>query len=246
MSLINNIFHSNIAKTSGSSIFIQNSNNQTFINLILNRFINNSIHDLSSFMIGSVIHLINPINISIDNNSFISNRGRSGCCLYYEEKYSIFSFLLTNNTFFENIAFFGGGCLYISNYFNKIVLTKNIYKSNQADYGQDYTTKPFRVALYSNSHKKKFIEKNKLYSIAVVPGISEIDLHFHILDYYDQKIAHLNGTTYLKLKKLADFTDIDLKTNQITLEGLMAASIFKGSFYSFINNLFKGIFLFQN
>lgn len=234
--LSNNYFILNKGFYSGSCIYLLNQLNKTLIQMKSNFFSQNSIQE-SGEIIGSTIHLINPYNISLENNIFVNNSGRSGGCIYYEEKFTHFIFNLEKNYFVSNLADLGGGGLYLADKYQKISLNKNVFKDNIADYGNDYTTKPFRVGLYLNSTNKLSFDRSKMYIYSIVPGISNLNLKFHVLDYFDQKILHLNGTATLQLKNPLNSGWTDLSgTTFVKIEGLTSASIQQGFFYSLIFN----------
>lgn len=246
MNISNNVFQNNIAFQSGSCIYISNENSSTLIYIISNNFSNNSI-TLKSEIIGSAIHLSNPSNILIIDNNFFYNKGRSGSCIFYEEINRDFKFVLENNLFFGNYAQLGGGSLYLSNSYDKISVLKNKYVENKAEYGDNFTTRPFRVNLYKLNDQRNFVDAHRLYSLQIIPGITNLKLKFHILDYYSQKILTLNGVAFLQIKYYKDFSDVDLIRDNIKIEGLMRASIQNGfdlinfKFYIY----FRRIFIFK-
>lgn len=228
----NNNFISNSAETFGSCLYISNENSNTNTKIISNYFGYNLIFPFSPKIIGSAIHLSNPSNISIHNNTFYKNQGKSGACIYYEEINRYFNFSLVNNSFIENIAEFGGGALYLFSSYASIKLNQNFFWNNKADYGNDFTSRPFRVRLNINYDRKNIFDLNKSNYFTIFPGKSNINLKFYVCDYFDQNIKHLNGSTILELKDTKEFTNFQSTTN-IKLDGLLYASIQKGSFISY-------------
>lgn len=98
---------------------------------------------------------------------------------------------LSNNLFKNNVALFGGGGIYFN---NKILIESprenNIFQDNTAHFANDFLTFPMRLALVQSNLSKT---RQKPYSLTIVPGMTEISLHFEVIDYFGQTIESING-----------------------------------------------------
>ena len=169
-----------------------------------------------------MIYLSNPGNITINNCIFSSNNATIGTCIYYEEYYKYRFLQLYNNIFINNIAtYVGGGLFFENNFYNIIPNKTNIYTKNQAIYGNDYATSPFRI---------KIINPKRLRSLTLIPGITEINFAFRILDFYNQYV-YVNTTSSIKLMKKKNniFSEI-LNSNQIKIDGQTDTVVINGKF----------------
>ena len=101
------------------------------------------------------------------------------------------SFILNENSFENNIAFYEGGGIFIKNNFENFIFkkTSNKFTNNKAEFGNDYASSPNKLRLKNTS--KTF--HGSLFSISVIPGITNVNLNFEILDFFDQITTTLNG-----------------------------------------------------
>ena len=103
---------------------------------------------------------------------------------------------LTNNTFENNSAYFGGGAIYFNNKLPDVSPDQNnIFNGNKAYFANDFYTFPMRLRFKDNMEFDSLINTST-YSFIVVSGITKINLYFQVLDFYNQTIKSLNGRFY--------------------------------------------------
>ena len=226
-------FESNSAIKTGVCFFINNQNSKGKIIIFENEFYKNKIFlDNDQLTSGSVIHLVNPSSIEIKNSIFKNNIGILGTCIYYDETYEdLFVLNLEGNLFESNYAILGGAGLFMETNFYKIKIEENNkFINNYALYGNDYSSPPFRMKCMQKNNKNLFYtQKNQsLNKITIMPGITNINLYFVILDYFGQYVKSLNGEfSTINLKNVKDFSNkLD---NSINLMGISSATIINGS-----------------
>ena len=98
---------------------------------------------------------------------------------------------MINNIFYDNSAKLGGALIYFNNkllseYPNK----SNKFEGNHATFAIDFYTFPVRVNFNDDKNFKSWINKSS-YALKIVPGISQINLHFKVVDYYGQTIKSM-------------------------------------------------------
>ncbi len=114
---------------------------------------------------------------------------------YFSSNFYLFSvnayLILNENSFENNIAFYEGGGIFIKNNFQNFILNKtsNKFHSNIAAFGNDYASTPNKLRL----KQKSYTFRTSLFNISVIPGITNVNLNFEILDFFNQTITTLNG-----------------------------------------------------
>ena len=97
-----------------------------------------------------------------------------------------------NNVFQNNIAIYGGAGIYFKNKILKELPSKNnLFIQNKALFANDFYTFPIRVHFQDDMKFKSWINKS-IYTITVIPGITELNLNFFVVDYYGQTLKLLN------------------------------------------------------
>ena len=99
---------------------------------------------------------------------------------------------LKNNSFDNNSAIYGGGGIYFKNK----ILQESPYKFNKfirntAFFANDFYTFPIKVRFQDDNNYKSWVRKSS-YTMTIVPGITQINLNFSVVDYYGQTLK-LNG-----------------------------------------------------
>ena len=99
---------------------------------------------------------------------------------------------LKNNLFDNNTAIYGGGGIYFKNK----ILRESPYKFNKfmrntAFFANDFSTFPIKVRFQDDANYKSWVNKAS-YTMKLIPGISQINLNFSVVDYYGQTLK-LNG-----------------------------------------------------
>ena len=99
---------------------------------------------------------------------------------------------LMNNVFDNNLAISGGGGIYFKNRILKDSPYKfNSFKQNRAFFAEDFYTFPVRVLFQDDKNFKSWKNKST-YSIKIVPGMTQINLNFSVVDYYGQTLKSVN------------------------------------------------------
>ena len=108
---------------------------------------------------------------------------------------------LMNNVFDNNIAISGGGGIYFKNkILNEFPLKYNKFSRNKALFANDFYTFPAKVGFQDDKNFKSWLNKTQ-YAIKIIPGMTQINLNFYVLDYYGQNIITVNRFC-LSLKKI--------------------------------------------
>ena len=231
----------NSASENAAAIYISNSNSIQIIKLTSNTYSYNFINSPQQNkkqVLGSVIYLIDPGSIFIENSIFQHNIGILGTCIYYSEtgKKVI---QLVSNTFKYNIAKYGAAAIYLYNNFQNINLkkTNNSFIGNLAYYANDFSTEPYNLR-FINPIKYKISKSNSQYTLKITPGITSLNLTFEILDYYGQTIKFLNGSYSLLELRNNDFSNsID---SSINIQGVTSSTILNGlDIFFLFDNFFK-------
>ena len=229
-----NSFTMNQATENGAALYISNNNSFSQIVIASNNFVENQIipNNDDSEMMGSIIYLQDPGLIKIINSSFVENLGIMGTCIYYSESISEVFFRLEGNYFEKNMAKYGGAAIYFENNFEKFLpLQANTFFGNIALFAKDVTTSPFRMNLLYQKYDSQ--TNNKLLQLNVIPGITEIDLYFTLLDYYNQKISSINiGSSNAKIRSFSNFS----KKLDLEILGKATVAVSNGIFRKFIEN----------
>ena len=189
---------------------------------------------------GSTIYLEDPGLIHIINSLFRENIGIKGTCISFSETNHSFAAIITENEFRKNFALMGAAGIYLVNSFDRIDFFRNYFSDNKAIYGNDYATSPFRFCLQRKNFNSCYQEDgNKQIKIKNVPGITEINLDFLILDYYGQIINSLNdGVSELSLRYFDDFSQSTDKS--IKIAGKSRVAITNGYLlFHFCNHALK-------
>ena len=99
---------------------------------------------------------------------------------------------MRKNNFTNNVAIFGGGGIYFQ---NKILkespYRSNIFKENKAQFANDFYTFPASVRFQDDLKYKSWVNRSA-YSLNIIPGLTQINLNFSIVDYYGQNLRLLN------------------------------------------------------
>jgi len=151
---------------------------------------------------------------------------------------------LTRNIFQNNFAYLGGAGIYFN---NKLLLESpiktNYFNRNKALFAHDFYTFPIRVHFTANNNFMSWINKSK-YSLDLVPGVTNINLQFFVVDYYGQTILSLPSRFFLSkiyynycsfsysvmtLKNLK-FADVNGRT---TINGIIFSSIQNGFIHKY-------------
>ena len=101
--------------------------------------------------------------------------------------------ILMQNVFERNTAIAGGGGIY----FNDTLLKEspykyNIFHQNEAFFANDFYTFPVRVQFQDENNFKSWKNKS-MYVMKIIPGISEVNILFAVVDYYGQILKLING-----------------------------------------------------
>ena len=97
-----------------------------------------------------------------------------------------------NNVFQYNFASFGGAGIYFKNKILKQSPSQfNTFSHNKALFANDFYTFPIKVRFQDDRNFKSWINKS-IYSITIIPGITQINLNFFVVDYYGQTLKSLN------------------------------------------------------
>ena len=98
--------------------------------------------------------------------------------------------VLKNNLFDNNTAIYGGGGIYFKNKILKESPYKfNKFLRNKALFASDFYTFPIKVR-FQDDKFKSWVNKST-YTMTLIPGFTQINLNFSIVDYYGQ-ILKLN------------------------------------------------------
>lgn len=191
---------------------------------------------------GSTVYLFDPGNINIINSTFKYNQGLMGSCVYYSESRSDFILNLQNNQFLNNIALYGGGAIYFQNKFDLMKFKKeNFFFLNSAQYGNDYATRPIRFQLFNNKRFSEYSNKKQQYILQIIPGQTEINLNFQLLDYFENHITSINHeSAEIQIRNFNNFTQNSSPSNKI--DGKTTVAIQNGFFNKDINFF---IFIFE-
>ena len=99
---------------------------------------------------------------------------------------------LKNNVFDNNYAIYGGGGIYFKNKILKESPYKfNTFTRNNAFFANDFYTFPIRVRFQADKIFKSWVNKYS-YAITIIPGITQINLSFSVVDYYNQTMKSVN------------------------------------------------------
>ena len=86
---------------------------------------------------------------------------------------------------------FGGGGIYFKNKLLKESPYKfNTFIRNKASFANDFCTFPMKVRFKDDKNFKSWFNKSS-YTIKLIPGMTQINLSFSVVDYYGQ-ILKLN------------------------------------------------------
>ena len=95
---------------------------------------------------------------------------------------------LKNNLFENNFAIYGGAGIYFKNKILKESPDKfNKFIGNKAFYANDFCTFPIKVRFQDDKLFKSWLKKSS-YTMTLIPGITQINLNFSIVDYYGQTL----------------------------------------------------------
>ena len=204
-------------------IYASNFQSNVTIKILSNTLeINNITYINSQYRNGAMIYLENPGSILIQKCSFLNNTGFSGTSIYYFENQNKFLMTLNNNNFENNFAAHGAAGIYFNNKFEQINPFKNNTFKNNVMFNVE--SPPFKFRLnYSNID---FYKKGKI-SLNLIPGISNLNLIFKIVDYYGNYISYYNESMVKLLIQNKEFSMIT--DNSIRLEGITLVSILNGN-----------------
>ena len=99
---------------------------------------------------------------------------------------------LRNNVLENNYAVLGGGGIYFKNIILKESPLKfNTFRQNKALFANDFYTFPIKVRFQDDNNFKSWVNKSS-YAIKIIPGFTQINLNFFVVDYYGQTLLTLN------------------------------------------------------
>ena len=103
-----------------------------------------------------------------------------------------------------------------------------------AGFGGDISTPPFRLRLYDKKYIIDSLHKPmKLINFTLIPGMTNLNMNFEVLDYYNENIQYINGSSSLEMRNIKDFS---LRNDGLILiEGVTSVSIVKGKILNNIN-----------
>lgn len=189
-------------------------------------FYDNAIEEKEIFSIGSVVYLVDPSEILIQNSTFLANLGNSGTCIYYSESHDQHFLKLNDNLFINNEAKFCGAGVYLNNHYEQLFpYENNFFQNNVAPCSPNYTTSPFRLQPKTKTTSKKV--KNTKIQMKIVPGITLVFLEFIFLDYFGQPLNILDdGMANIELRNYDNFSiNID---PSLSIDGKLRVPIING------------------
>ena len=105
---------------------------------------------------------------------------------------------MKNNFFHNNSAIYGGAGIYLKNKLLKESPDKfNTFRDNKAYFAPNFYTFPRKVYFQDGKHFQSWVSKSR-YTITLIPGITQIDLNFSLVDYYGQTVKSVNRFFFLK------------------------------------------------
>ena len=99
---------------------------------------------------------------------------------------------MNQNTFINNSASVCGAVLYFkqlspsNNY-----LLENVYNNSTASYGKDFCSFPTHIKLQSDNYDNIIDDELKIFKI--IPGFTNLNLNFILLDFFDQETFDINN-----------------------------------------------------
>ena len=104
---------------------------------------------------------------------------------------------LKNNVFHNNSAIYGGAGIYLKDKLLKESPDKfNTFSSNKAFFAPNFYTSPRKVYFQDDKHFQSWVSKSK-YTMTLIPGITQIDLNFSLVDNYGQTVKSVNRFHFL-------------------------------------------------
>ena len=87
---------------------------------------------------------------------------------------------------------------------------------------------PFRMKI--NQNLNKFGSNNVNHLTKIIPGMTNLNFSFSVLDFYNQKIMNLTfgSSCFVTLKNFNDFSDIDQIDSKISLDGFSTVNFING------------------
>ena len=79
----------------------------------------------------------------------------------------------------------------------------NIFRLNKALFANDFYTFPIKVRFQDDNKFKSWVNKSS-YAITIIPGFTQINLNFSVVDYYGQTIL-VNRFFFIFLQKFVNF-----------------------------------------
>ena len=99
---------------------------------------------------------------------------------------------MKNNVFTNNSAIYGGAGIYFKDKLLKESPDKfNIFSGNKAFFAPNFYTFPRKVYFQDDKNFKSWISKSR-YAMTLIPGITQINLNFSVVDYYGQTVKSVN------------------------------------------------------
>ena len=99
---------------------------------------------------------------------------------------------MKNNVFTNNSAIYGGAGIYFKDKVLKESPDKfNTFSGNKAFFAPNFYTFPRKVYFQDDNHFKSWISKSR-YTMTLIPGITQINLNFFVVDYYGQTVKSVN------------------------------------------------------
>lgn len=228
MEIISCSFKSNYAFKNAPAIYIKL--NSGIISIFNCNFSLNQVLETENNLLdqGSLLYLVDPGDITIQDSNFSENTGILGGCIYYSETNENRLIELNGNIFINNKAKLAGGAIYMEKHYQRIdPFFNNTFRNNLGLFGNDVSSPPFKMIMsYDGKILFQKLTKSYLYK-NIVPGISSINLNFIIVDYYEQEIISLDqGYSLLYVKDSKNLTRIN--DSSIKIDGITSASIING------------------
>ena len=151
---------------------------------------------------------------------------------------------LKNNVFHNNSAIYGGAGIYFKDKLLQESPNKyNTFIDNKAFFAPDFYTFPRKVYFQDDKHFQSWVSKSK-YTITLIPGITQINLNFSLVDSYGQTIKSVNRFFFSYFKQYlfcSLLSSSNLQLKNMKFEDLKENTTFTGLPYSTIINGFLNI-----
>ena len=99
---------------------------------------------------------------------------------------------MKKNLFQNNSAIYGGAGIYFKDKLLEELPDKfNTFNDNKAYFAPNFYTFPRKVYFQDDNHFQSWLSKAR-YNMTLIPGISQINLNFSLVDYYGQTVKSVN------------------------------------------------------